>query len=350
MTTSTPQLSVRLTFDSVRDRHTDFLLVKGGEPVPGNNIQDAHQVLEPEIGKASISPKTMDLKINTALDGAPAAPVSTKDVPGCSAMKETKNTADTSSAKKNIRFLLDDKKNIVEDIFEYEAMPRDEQQYSDEDLDEMLTNAMLVARHFTRHRKDWQNKIKFLLKGCSARDLKTEKPTPLKGEDLDFVVDCEARGLELYIHPMFQKSREKAIRSVIKVQKDYNASEEIKGKKDPEMRVKVLRGQSMKYTQPARLLAKTLANGDTRAAAKANKEVEALQEGGDPNTDNATTEVGEITKRQEGTPGLRGDGLNALRRQHTNNVEQSDRPGAGGIGTLQATLIDETRENVSGEL
>jgi len=187
---------------------------------------------------------------------------------------DSKNVVENSQSEnkptKVIGFVLNDKRGILEDVFEYPACPREEQQYTDEELDEILTEAMLVAEEYTEHQKIWQNKIKMLFKGCRTRDINTnEKPAPLKGEDLDFVVDCEARGLELYIHPMFRKSRVKAVKSVIKIQQDYNASEEKKGKKDPELRLKVLRNQSLKYTQPARLMAKTLACGDARAAKRA---------------------------------------------------------------------------------
>ena len=130
---------------------------------------------------------------------------------------------------------------------------------------------MLVADHYTRKRKDWQNKIKKIMKcvaSCSKAAKDDGEVEKVKGSDLDFVVDSEARGLELYIHPIFQKNREKAVKGVVKVQEEYNACEKKKGKADPELRLKVLRAQSLKLTQLARSMAKTMADGDARVAKK----------------------------------------------------------------------------------
>ena len=361
MTNHTPRFSVQVQFDSVRDRHDDFLVPGGGggksiSLAPNNKIQEALLPLETRAATAE-NPAGMDQQIS--VEGA----ATKKNASSISNKKAGEAASATAAKQRRIGFVLDEKKKIIEEVFEYEAAPREAQQYTDEELDVMLTNAMLVARDFTRNRKDWQNKIKFLMKGCSARDLKTEKPTPLKGEDLDFVVDSDSRGLELFIHPMFQKSRVKAMQSVVKVQNDYNASEKMKGTKDPELRVKVLRAQSMKYTQAARLLAKTLATGDTRAAKKGDEitqnqeeEVKTPQEeesaGNDtPVSAQPSEKATESEEEEKGAssarPNLRDSGLSDLRKQHTQIVELSPLPGAGGIGSLQATLADLTDDEAS---
>lgn len=337
MTNPNPQFSVQCSnFDSASTS-----INRGSHGSNITLVQDSkfeNSLLSPETevvvsSSSSSNPAAMDAKVSP--DGSSAKIISVT-----SAIKKASGddagTTSSSAVQRKVGFVLNDKKRILEEVFDYPACPRYEQQYTDEELDEMLTDAMLVARDFSRNRKDWQNKIKFLLKGCSNRDIKTEKPTPLKGEDLDFVVDCEARGLELYIHPIFQKSREKAIRSVVKVQKDYNASEEAKGTTNPELRVKVLRGQSMKYTQAARLLAKTLASGDTRAASKNIDEEETTQT--DEEEESGTAAAGDDVGRS----GMRNNGLQDLRKQHASTTKQSQQPGAGGIGSLQVALDDLT--------
>jgi len=185
-------------------------------------------------------------------------------------------------------FLLNEQGKIVEEIFKYfynagdDHNDNDDNSYdnniaddkdiwwTDDELDQLLTEAMLVADHFTRERKDWQDKMKILLKGCKQKvktsDNNSVDPIPLLAADLDFVVDSEARGLELYIHPVFQRNRVKAIQGVLKLQTEYNAMEAKKGTQNQELRIKVLRNQSLKLTQAAKLLAKTLAEGDARCS------------------------------------------------------------------------------------
>ena len=255
----------------------------------------------------------------------------TNGVGACKAQTTTTKAKET--AKRKISFRVDDKNKIVEQVHEYPFQPEvpdEEVWWTDEELDKLLTEAMMVADHFTRTRKDWQNKIKLLLKGCSSkRDVNVE-PIPLKASDLDFVVDSEARGLELYIHPIFQKNREKAIKGVVKVQEEYNACEQKKGTMDPELRLKVLKAQSLKLTQTARLMAKTLADGDARAAARA--EEEDLEAEPHKTSNSITKNVAQLS------PSRRGKGLVDLRQQNKATQEQLRQPGAGGINTLKATL------------
>lgn len=172
-----------------------------------------------------------------------------------------------------VAFHVDNDDKIVEVFHEYPYEPEmveDEIWWSDEELDKLLTEAMLIADHFTRERPDWQEKIVSMLKQCRQTD-KDKSLNAVKASDLEFVVDSEARGLELYIHPVFQRNREKVIKSVVALQKQVAAREAEKGP-DPEFRLNALKNKSMKLTLPARLLAKTLAAGDARVASKQSTE------------------------------------------------------------------------------
>lgn len=187
-----------------------------------------------------------------------------------------KKSADTQqkASKRKLSFKVNEKDEIEEEVHTYSFpsnVDDNDVWWMDDELDKLLTEAMMVADYYTRKRKDWQNKIKKVMKCVAASTKKKEgeqETEKVKGSDLDFVVDSDARGLELYIHPIFQKNREKAVRGVVKVQEEYNASEKKKGKVDQELRLKVLRAQSLKLTQLARSMAITMADGDTRAAAK----------------------------------------------------------------------------------
>lgn len=165
-----------------------------------------------------------------------------------------------------VSFQVDDNEKIVAVVHEYpfEIMADEEVWWTDDELDQLLTEAMLVADQFTRTRQDWQDRIVAMLKHCKQTD---GQKKPLKASDLEFVVDSDARGLELYIHPVFQKSREKNIKSVVTLQKQIAVREAEKGP-DPEFRLNAIKNKSMKLTQAARLMAKTLAAGDARVAAK----------------------------------------------------------------------------------
>ena len=198
-----------------------------------------------------------------------------------------------------VSFQLDDQNKIVEVVHEYLFEPEmvdEEVWWTDDELDKLLTKAMLVADHFTRRRKDWQESILAILKQCKQTDNKT----PVRASELDFVVDSEARGLELYIHPEFQKNREKAIKSVVAIQKQIAAREAEKGP-DPEFRINALKNKSMKLTLPARLMAKTLAVGDARAAAKEEKDEEEKdeEEKDEEEKESTRSRINETTEQEE---------------------------------------------------
>lgn len=214
-----------------------------------------------------------DLEVDTAIQTVSSGGVmkkTTTDTPATTAAKTM------TAGKRKLSFKVNEKDEIDEEVFKY-PFPSDANHvdvwWMDDELDQLLTEAMLLADHYTRKRKDWQNKIKKIMKLVAAGTSNKKKEEgasveAVKGSDLDFVCDSEARGLELYIHPIFQKNRVKAIKGVVKVQEDYNVAEKKKGKVDQELRIKVLRAQSVKLTQLSRCMARTMADGDRRAVMK----------------------------------------------------------------------------------
>jgi ribosomal protein S15P/S13E len=328
MTNPTPDYSAKFRFESIGEAQHNSLRLA----VTGNDgcLVDAF-----------LSPETVVVaSMNHPSKAAPSSIV--------------KRSATAAGDKRRISFLVDDKNTVKEELHEYpySSVPDEDVWWTDDELDQLLTEAMLVAEHFTTKRKDWQNKAKLVLKACGGGKAKDGSPVKLKTSDVDFVVDSEARGLELYIHPIFQKNREKAIKGVVKVQAEYNASEEKKGKKDPELRLKVLKAQSLKLTQTARAMAKTLADADKRAAS-VEHEIEAdamtrqsslLAMEDTVNSEELWTPSAELTLFDDTFPAqrprahspCRGTSLRAtgLRNLHSQTIKR------GGIGSLQATLAE----------
>ncbi|CAB9506716.1 expressed unknown protein [Seminavis robusta] len=327
MTNPTPDFSAQIKFGSIGDTAQSF-------------------------GKLTVVPTASETVLSDAL-------LSPEMDPKASSNNDD-NTKKVVHKKPKISFLVDAKDEIVEQVHEYyfPANCEEECWWTDDELDQLLTEAMLVAEHFTTKRKDWQNKIKTVLKGCAGGKSKDGKPVKIKASDLDFVVDSEARGLELYIHPIFQKNRVKAVKGVVKVQAEYNACEKKKGKKDPELRLKVLRAQSLKLTQTARTMAKTMADGDRRVAQDGEDRNEAnngLLAGIPPGeevvpSEELRTPSAELKPEEFETPpprpkrGLspmrrsdRPTGLAALRDQNNRRMLGK---GSGGITALQGELQD----------
>jgi ribosomal protein S15P/S13E len=333
MTNPTPDYSAKFRFDSTSIGEAQHTIVRLS--ATGNDSCPANAFLSLEAAEA------VGDSMNKPLKAAPSSIVK-------------KSAAGGVDKRRKVSFLVDDKDRLVEDLHEYPfpSVPDEDIWWTEDELDQLLTEAMLVAEHFTTKRKDWQNKVKLVLKGCACGKDKNGQQVKLKASDLDFVVDCEARGLELYIHPIFQKNREKAIKGVVKIQAEYNASEEKKGKKDPELRLKVLKAQSLKLTQTARTMAKTLADADKRAASGDAEHIHAMT------TQDSFSRVEDITPSEElETPSAElnlGDETEqdynparrprvhsprrgslrttGLRELHSQNFKQ------GGIGSLQATL------------
>jgi ribosomal protein S15P/S13E len=334
MTNPTPDYSAKLRIDSIGEAQRSFVRLA----VTGNDGCLADAFPSPETVVAE--------SMNPGFKAAPGSIVK-------------KSAAAAGDKRTRVSFLVDDKNRLVKEHHEYPfpSVPDVEVWWTDDELDQLLTEAMLVAEHFTTKRKDWQNKIKLVLKGCAGGKDKYGQPIRLKASDVDFVVDSEARGLELYIHPIFQKNREKAVKGVVKVQAEYSASEEKKGKKDHELRLKVLKAQSMKLTQTARAMAKTLADADKRAASGAdeydNKFDAMTRSFSIPATEDIVTSEElrtpsayltlENDTEQDASParmqgarsppmgGLRATGLRDL---HSQNFKR------GGIGSLQVTLAE----------
>jgi hypothetical protein len=243
MTNPTPDHSIQLKFDSLGPVHQSI----GRLNLTTSSVKDS--LIAPSQGPGMEGKIQADASIEKKLDDN----------------GPQKRSADETRRTPKVSFKMNEKGEIAESVHDYipeEDMVDEEVWWTDDELDKLLTEAMLVAEHFTNKRKDWQNKIIFMLKSCKKCD--KENPTPLKASDLEFVVDSDARGLELYIHPIFQKNRVKAIKSVVSIQKELDNREKQKGKKDLELRLKVLKNQSMKATMPAKLLAKTMADGDAR--------------------------------------------------------------------------------------
>lgn len=318
----------------------------------------ASALKETLLSSEKANPKKLGMDLKVIATDTPVKPQDSPVKPQTSVSKTAGiiKKGPSTGSKRKLTFKVDEKNKICEDIYNY-PFPADadhnEVWWMDDELDQLLTSAMMVADHYTRKRKDWQNKIKGLMKtvlGCSKKSESGTPPPRLKASDLDFVVDSDARGLELYIHPIFQKNREKAVKGVVKVQEDYNAAEKKKGKPDPELRVKVLRAQSLKLTNLARLMAKTMADGDRRAATKAQEEgfddeEEAIPEKLDIRL---ARPVAITEKDRVKTSELEIGSLHGTSSPETNKVARRPRARSPMRGPMRGTIIPIKAQNSGG--